>query len=271
MGGSIGRLCTEHTGVVDRRVISDVVLSTNRLSAHLELPTHRHTAGALGLILDGEITEAVEGAAFSCTAGALFLRPAEAPHSDRVSEGGASIFVIEPSQAWVDDVREHGVFLDAPELLARGRVSALAAQLYHESRRADAASPLCIQSLLFEIAACLIRRSEAAAPGEPRWLGRVRSRIDDTYREKLCLSDLARDAGVHSVHLARTFRQNYGVTVGQYLRGRRIEAAAWALRSSDTALVNIALDAGFTSQAHFCTAFRRLMGCTPGQYRRAAR
>jgi AraC family transcriptional regulator len=201
----------------------------------------------------------------------VFLRPAEAPHSNRVSEGGAAIFVIEPSRAWVEDVREHGAFLEAPELLACDRVSALTAQIYHESRRPDAASPLCIQSLLFEIGACLVRRSQATSAGAPKWLGRVRSRIDDTYREKLCLADLAREAGVHSVHLARTFRENYGVTVGQYLRGRRIEAATWALRSRDTSLVNIALDAGFASQAHFCTAFRRLMGCTPSEYRRAAR
>lgn len=270
MGGSVGHLCTEHTGVIERRVVSDVSLSVNRLSPHLELPTHRHTAGGLGLILDGEITETLGSAAFSCTPGTVFLRPAEAPHSDRVAEGGASIFVIEPSQAWVEHIREHGVFLEAPEMLARGRVSALAAQIYRESRRPDAASPLCIQALLFEIGACLIRRSEATSMGEPKWLGRVRSRIDDTYGEKLCISDLAREAGVHSVHLARTFRENYGVTVGQYLRGRRIEAAARALRSSDASLVNIALDAGFTSQAHFCTVFRRLVGCTPGEYRRAA-
>jgi AraC family transcriptional regulator len=264
MGSSIGHLHTDHTGVVDKRVASDVSLS-------LKLPKHRHTAGALGLILEGEITETVGNAAFSCTPGAVFLRPPEALHSDRVAEGGASVFVIEPSQAWVEDVRQHGAFLEAPELLSRDRVSALAAQLYSESRRLDAASPLSIQALLFEIGACLIRRSEATSTDAPKWLSRVRSRIDDTYGEKLSLADLAREVGVHSVHLARTFRQSYGVTVGQYLRGRRIEAAARALRNSDASLVDIALDAGFTSQAHFCTTFRRLIGCTPSEHRRAAR
>jgi AraC family transcriptional regulator len=214
MGESVVSRFTDHAGVVDRRVVSDVTLSVNRLSSHLELPTHRHTAGALGLILNGEITEAFGSSAFSCTPGAVLLRPAEAPHSDRVAEGGASLFVIEPSQARVDDIREHGAFLDAPEMLARDRVSDLAAQLYYESRRPDTASPLCIQALMFEIAACLIRRSEATSADGPKWLGRVRSRIDDTYWEKLCISELAREAGVHSVHLARTFREIYGVTVG---------------------------------------------------------
>jgi AraC family transcriptional regulator len=259
----------DHTGVVENRVISGVSLSVNRFPAKLELPRHHHADGCLILFLEGESTETFGGASFHSTPGDVVLLPAEETHSDRIAERGATVFIIKPPRAWVEDIREHGAFLDAPERLARDRVSALAAQLYAESRRPDAASPLCIQALLFEIGACLIRRGAATSVGEPKWLSRVRSRIDDTYREKLCLSDLAGEAGVHSVHLARTFRECYGVTVGQYLRGRRIEAAARALRRSDTSLVNIALDAGFTSQAHFCTAFRRMMGCTPSQYRRA--
>jgi AraC family transcriptional regulator len=198
----------------------------------------------------------------------LVVLPADEPHTDQMAEGGASVFVIQPSQAWIEDVREHGVNLEKPELLAHDRVSALAAQMYRESRRPDAASPLCIQALLYEIGASLIRRGETVSANDPAWLSLVRARIDDTYGEKLCLADLAREAGVHSVHLSRTFREHYGTTVGQYLRRRRMEAAAQALRSSNASLVDIALDAGFTSQSHFCAAFRRLMGCTPGQYRR---
>jgi len=271
MGGSIGELHAEHTGVVEKRLISDVALSVTRMPSQLELPRHRHSSAFLAHVLSGESTETLGSETFHCTAGAVFLMPAEEPHSDRVAEGGAAVFVIEPSPGWIEDVRQHGVILERPELLARDRVSALAAQLYRESRRPDAASPLCIQALLYEIGACLVRRGEAASAHDPAWLSRIRARIDDTYREKLCLADLALEAGVHSVHLARTFRQHYGTTVGQYLRWRRIDAAAQALRGNNTSLVDIALDAGFASQAHFCTVFRRNMGCSPSQYRRAFR
>jgi len=265
----MANLCTGHTGVVDRRVISDFALSVIRMPSKLELPKHRHASAFLVLVLSGESTETLGNTTFNCAQGATLLMPAEEPHSDQVADGGASVFVIEPSPAWIEDVGEHGVIFERPELLGRDRVSALAAQMYQESRRPDAASPLCIQALMFEIAGWLVRRGEGAPAHGPAWLNRVRSRIDDTYREKLCLADLAREAGVHSVHLARTFRENYGVTVGQHLRRRRIEAAAQALRGGEASLVNIALDAGFTSQAHFCTAFRRIMGCTPSQYRRS--
>src|SRR6185369_11527401 len=116
--------------------------SVIRLSSQLELPKHRHTSAFLALVLSGESTETIGGATFSCTPGAVFLMPAEEPHSDLVAPGGASVFVIEPSPAWIDEVKQHGVVLDRPELRGRDRVSALAAQLYEESRRPDAASPL---------------------------------------------------------------------------------------------------------------------------------
>jgi AraC-like DNA-binding protein len=34
-------------------------------------------------------------------------------------------------------------------------------------------------------------------------------------------------------------------------------------------LVQIALDVGFQSQAHFCTTFKRLTGKTPNRWRRS--
>ena len=40
------------------------------------------------------------------------------------------------------------------------------------------------------------------------------------------------------------------------------------MANSDMALVDIALDVGFCSQSHFTEAFRRIVGLSPGQWRR---
>jgi AraC family transcriptional regulator len=39
------------------------------------------------------------------------------------------------------------------------------------------------------------------------------------------------------------------------------------LRKAETSLVEIALQCGFSSQSHFTTVFRRLVGTTPAGYR----
>lgn len=51
---------------------------------------------------------------------------------------------------------------------------------------------------------------------------------------------------------------------------RRCELAKELLRSSPLSLAEIALACGFADQSHFTRAFARLVGMTPGAWRRAS-
>jgi len=65
-----------------------------------------------------------------------------------------------------------------------------------------------------------------------------------------------------------------GVTPGEYLRNRRLEAAACLLRDpsqSRRTITQIAFDCGFNSSGYFATEFRRAHGVSPRAYRAAAR
>jgi AraC family transcriptional regulator len=84
------------------------------------------------------------------------------------------------------------------------------------------------------------------------------------------IATLADDIGVHPVHLARVFRAHYGMSIGTYLRGLRLDWAACQL-PTNTPLSEIAAGAGFVDQSHFTRAFRIHTGLTPGQYRAACR
>ena len=83
------------------------------------------------------------------------------------------------------------------------------------------------------------------------------------------MRDLAEDAGVHPVHLARVFREQEGRTPGDYLQQLRIRAACHHLRERDYPLAFIAADCGLTDQSHFTRVFRKFTGNTPAQFRRA--
>ena len=78
-------------------------------------------------------------------------------------------------------------------------------------------------------------------------------------------------AGVHPVHLARTFRREYGVTVGEYARALRLDWAQALLSDPDLSLAEVAAGAGFADQSHFTRAFRAYAGVTPGRYRELLR
>jgi AraC-like DNA-binding protein len=61
------------------------------------------------------------------------------------------------------------------------------------------------------------------------------------------------------------------MTMVDFIRQLRVDFARERLQRSDTPLVDIALSAGFPSQAYFSTTFKQETGLTPGKYRRTCR
>jgi len=81
------------------------------------------------------------------------------------------------------------------------------------------------------------------------------------------LTDMARVADVHPMHLARLFRKRFGYSMGEYVRRRRIAWACEQLSHDAGTISSIAADAGFADHAHFTRTFRRITGSTPRWYR----
>jgi AraC family transcriptional regulator len=83
------------------------------------------------------------------------------------------------------------------------------------------------------------------------------------------MRDLAREAGVHPVHLARVFRKMERRTPGEYQQRLQVRAAGELLRDPEWPLAAIAAECGFADQSHFTRVFHRMAGTTPARFRRA--
>lgn len=94
--------------------------------------------------------------------------------------------------------------------------------------------------------------------------------IERNLHRALTLADIAEICGVSRYHLAHAFGQATGQPVMQYLRGRRLTAAAQALASGAPDILNLALDSGYNSHEAFSRAFRAQFGVTPEMVRRTA-
>lgn len=103
---------------------------------------------------------------------------------------------------------------------------------------------------------------------DPTRLRRVVQHIEDHLGADLTLGDLAGVACLSEFHFSRSFTVSMGMPPHRYVSQRRLERAKEMIASGAFPLSEIALRAGFSSQASFSRAFRRMVGFSPGEYRR---
>lgn len=89
---------------------------------------------------------------------------------------------------------------------------------------------------------------------------------------ELTLAMLARQLGTNMGHLSRALNEGLGIGFSAFVNGLRCETVAAAIDfGGDGDLLDLALDAGFSSKASFNRAFQASYGTTPSAYRRTAR
>ena len=81
------------------------------------------------------------------------------------------------------------------------------------------------------------------------------------------MDDYAKKIGYSKYHLTRNFKKETGLTIGEYIRKRRLAIAALMLLHSDVTLLDISFECQFQSQEAFTRAFKELYNMPPGKYR----
>ena len=138
-------------------------------------------------------------------------------------------------------------------------------KLFRETRAREI--PPCISKACW--LSCWLRLH--TCPAKPRRRPAMAGpRVDDVksqFCDRLTLEELAREAGVHPVHLSRVFRKCEGEGIGEYVHRLRIRAACEQMFAPQKSLAEIGLETGFADQSHFTRAFRRITGMSPGAFR----
>jgi transcriptional regulator GlxA family with amidase domain len=86
--------------------------------------------------------------------------------------------------------------------------------------------------------------------------------------EPLTLEALAREAAVSPRTFSRRFVEDTGYTPMQWVMRARIDLARELLERSERSIEQIAADVGLGTGANLRLHFQRILGTTPGQYRR---
>ena len=95
--------------------------------------------------------------------------------------------------------------------------------------------------------------------GIQRAIDYMESHID----EDMDIRDIAACSHVSAFHFQRIFGVLCGITVGEYLRNRRLTLAAQALTKGETKVIDAAVRFGYDSPDSFARAFTRFHGISP--------
>ena len=148
-------------------------------------------------------------------------------------------------------------------------------QLAYESVEARPGSEtvigrLCDALFVYVIRSVLAKVSDAsvlAGLTAPQ-IGAALRLIHQQPAESWTVASLAEQVGMSRSAFAEKFTSVVGESPMEYVTRWRLQKAASLLRAGDVALAEVAARVGYQSDAAFNKAFKRLMGVTPGAYRR---
>ncbi|MDR3644970.1 MAG: AraC family transcriptional regulator [Clostridia bacterium] len=89
--------------------------------------------------------------------------------------------------------------------------------------------------------------------------------MEDHLLDNLTCEDAAGHVYISSYHFQRGFSLLTGITVGEYMRNRRLSLAGQELILSDIKVIDVALKYGYETPESFTKAFTRFHGVTPSQ------
>jgi AraC-like DNA-binding protein/ligand-binding sensor protein len=88
------------------------------------------------------------------------------------------------------------------------------------------------------------------------------------YAEPLTLSLIAKQVHCHPVHLSKAFKKEMKILFSDYLHQLRISHARMLLTMNRLSVGEVGFRVGYQDESHFNKVFQRLVGQTPGEYRR---
>lgn len=93
--------------------------------------------------------------------------------------------------------------------------------------------------------------------------------IEDNITEELDYGEIAKQAMCSPYYFQKIFGILCGITVGEYIRSRRLTLAGSELMKDNSKVIDVALKYGYESPESFTRAFTRFHGVTPSEAKRS--
>jgi transcriptional regulator GlxA family with amidase domain len=114
-------------------------------------------------------------------------------------------------------------------------------------------------------------RTQGRIGGLAAWQAkRTLDYIEANLGAKVGIEEMANVVTLSKSHFSRAFKRSLGSSPMAFVAARRVERAKLMMTSTRDRLTDIALACGFADQSHLNRHFRRVVGTSPGLWRRTS-
>ena len=257
------------------------------------IAAHKHSDSMeIVQILDGKLNFFVGTERFVAEAGSFVFIPADITHRIE-AEGRASVrgLVFESSILEENMAHFDTEILYMFRVQSRNRIAPLGkdhpiypilkqymAESYEEFEAKDVCYKLPIRANIYLMMTAYLRHycgskdeSERMVYHNVLRLRPVMEYIEENYKEKIYIDDLAEKLMVSPDYFTKMFKDSIGKTPIEYINGLRVNEAMRRLAETDDSMSDIADAIGFCNPNYFHKIFKQYMDASPLVYRKSTK
>lgn len=243
-----------------------LILTQNRYDEGFSSDWHYHENPYFAFILKGGSIENRRKDNIECLPGMLLFYSSQERHKNEKYQAGSRNFSIEFEASWLETMEINKRNFDGGFIIEEQKVKDSLLKAMSELGNQNSETQLAVEMLVADMLG-YFSKIKADYSSVPDWLIRIKDLLHDVPCNSLSLNELANLSGVHPVTISKLFPRFFGTTIGDYIRGIKLEKSLELLSKKYIPIETIALQCGFSDHAHFSRLFKKRKGFTPSQYR----
>lgn len=153
------------------------------------------------------------------------------------------------------------------------RYEKLLEEIYSMAESNEYIRDMNIYSMLAELLTLLMSESwheqkNGKTSGNKQNLQTIKEYLDENYTQKVTLDELAEIFYINKYYLTRIFKEQFGISVVDYLLHIRITKAKELLRFSTYNIEEVGIRCGVPDANYFTRVFKKIEGMSPKEYRK---